>query len=287
MRLAILADVHGNLPALEAVLKDIRQHAVDSIIVAGDLTTGPHQIEVINLLRSLGAQMIRGNGENNLVQYDIGHAPDFWRTSRQWALHRWTYRHFDRVTLDFIATLPEQLVIAWPDTAAIRVVHGSPRSATEGIDPNDAPEALRLALTQIAEPVLVCAHTHVPWKQEQNGRLAINPGAVCGPLNGEVGAQYALLTWQDDRWHVDHRAVSYDLKRIRTAFHTSGLLAEGGALARYYLLSIETGQNAPKGFLAYAYQLAAEAGFKDCAFVPNDIWDKAEATWHWSEEKNT
>jgi predicted phosphodiesterase len=61
-RLAVLADTHGNLPALEAVLADARQQGVDGIIVAGDLTTGgPHQLETINLLRSLGSWMIRGN----------------------------------------------------------------------------------------------------------------------------------------------------------------------------------------------------------------------------------
>lgn len=282
-RYAVLADVHGNMPALEAVLADMRQHRVDGIVVAGDLTCGPHQIETTDLLRSLGSQMIQGNGENNLVRDDTGHAPDYWRTSRQWALHRWTYRNLDRATLDFIATLPEQLVISLPGTAAIRVVHGSPRDPAEGLCPDDDLAALELALAQIAEPVLVCGHTHIQWKWERDGRLAFNPGSVAGPLDGHVGAQYALLTWQDNRWQVGHRIVPYDLERIRTAFHACGLLAEGGALARYYLLSIETGQNAPEGFLSYAYRLAAEAGFENCVVVPDDIWDKAEATFNWSQ----
>jgi len=66
MRLAVISDTHGNLPALEAVLEDIQRHSVDGILVAGDLTGGPYQVETIYLLRSLGAWMIRGNGDSRL-----------------------------------------------------------------------------------------------------------------------------------------------------------------------------------------------------------------------------
>lgn len=227
--------------------------------------------------------MIRGNGERDLVQYGTGDAPDAWHTSRQFALLRWTYRHIDQETFDFIKSLPEQRVVEIGDTAAIRVVHGSPRNPSESISLDRDSAFLDLALAQVDEPVMVCGHTHIPWQQERDGRLALNPGAVCGPLNGYVGAQYALLTWQGVRWRVEHRAVNYDLERIRTAFRESGLLEEGGALARSFLLSIETSQNIAEEFLSYAYGLAAEAGFKGCDVVPDAIWEKAVTTWHWDE----
>lgn len=113
--------------------------------------------------------------------------------------------------------------------------------------------------------------------------MALNPGAVCGPLDGYVGAQYALLTWESDRWRVEHRAVPYDLDRIRAAFRESGLLEEVGAWARIVLLCIETGQNIAEEFLAYARGLVAKAGFKDCKVVPDAIWEEAVATWNWDE----
>ena len=301
MRLAVLADIHGNLPALEAVLTETQQHDVDGIIVAGDLTAGPQPIETIRLLRSLDSWMIRGNTDNNLLRYDAGDAPDGWRVSRQWAVMRWSYLHLDRETLDFIASLPEQRAIALDDTAPIRVVHGSPRNSSESLfpdrdlvklslfrkagllPPDRDPARLELAFAQINEPVLVCGHTHIPWKQEHDSRLALNPGAVCGPLNGDVRAQYALLTWQDGHWQVEHRAVPYDLEHIRAAFRESGLLAEGGGLARAFLLSIETGQNVGGYFLSHAYGLAAEAGCGDCDIVPDVIWERAVATFDWGE----
>jgi hypothetical protein len=104
---------------------------------------------------------------------------------------------------------------------------------------------------------------------------------VAGPLNGEVGAQYALLTWHEDRWHVAHRTVSYDLDRIRADFCESGLLEEGGALARAFLLSIETGENVADDFLGYAYGLMTEAELEESDVVPDDVWEQAAATFDW------
>lgn len=305
VRLAVLADVHGNLPALEAVLADVQQQDVQGIVVAGDLTCGgPHSAEVLRLLHSLGSWMIRGNNEDYLAAYDAGDVPAGWRVGKQWALLRWAYLHLDREELDLVASLPEQRVIDLPGTAPIRVVHGSPRSSSEHLFPGRDPAVLRmferadllrsgrdpanldLAFEQVNEPVLVCGHAHIPWKQEQDGRLALNPGAVCGPLNGDVRAQYALLTWQDGRWQVEHRAVPYDLDQIRAAFRESGLLAEGDGLACAFLVSIETGQNVGGYLVSYAHRLAAEAGFEGCEAVPDDVWEQAVATFDWDGATN-
>jgi putative phosphoesterase len=281
MRLAVLSDVHGNLPALEAVLRDVERHRVDGVIVAGDFIGGPQPVETIRMLRALDGWMIRGNSDANVLRYGAGEAPAAWHTSRQWALMRWACRHLDEETFAFLASLPEQRVVEIPRTAPIRVVHGSPRHPAEGICPDLDPAAPEAALAQVDEPVLVCGHTHRPWKWGRDGRLALNPGAVCGPLDGTLDAQYALLVWQDGRWEAEHRAVGYDLARIRAAFRESGLLEEGGALARSFLVSIETGRNGADDFLAHAYALAAEAGFERCEVVPDAIWERAAATFEW------
>jgi predicted phosphodiesterase len=300
MRLAVLADTHGNLPALEAVLADAWQQGVDGIIVAGDFTTGgPHQLETISLLRSLGSWMIRGNSEGYLLAYDVGDVSDSWRVSKQWASVRWSYLRLNRETLDFIAALPEQRVVTLDDAAPIRVVHGSPRSPSEHLFPDQDPVSLDAfrraglllpgrdpakldqALAQIKEPVLVCGHSHIPWKQEQDGRLVLNPGSVGAPINGDVRAQYALLTWRDGHWQAEHRAIAYDLGRIRAAFRESGLLEEGGAFARAWLLDIETGQNVSGRFVSYTHDLVAEAGYEGSSVVPDSIWEQAIATFDW------
>jgi len=112
-------------------------------------------------------------------------------------------------------------------------------------------------------------------------RLALNPGAVSGVLSGDTRAQYALLTWADGRWQVEHRAVAYDLTRVRRAFRDRGFLAEGGAFARAYLLSIETGRNVVGH--SHIDRLALEAGVEDWDVVPEAIWDRAVTTFRWTE----
>jgi putative phosphoesterase len=285
MRLAVLADVHGNLPALEAVLNDIHRRTVEGIIVAGDHTALPHANETIRLLRSLGSWMIRGNSDDNLLRYDAGDTPEAWRTSRQFGLLRFAHRHLNKDSMEYLKSLPEQRVIEIAGTVPIRVVHGSPWNPSEGLSPDWDLTALNLALTQTPEPVLICGHTHIPWKFERDGKLAFNPGAVCGPLHGDMRAQYAVVTWQDDRWEVEHYAVPYDLTQMRRIFQESGLLEEGGALARAFLLSIETGQNVGEDWLSFTYRLAAETGFKNCDVVPDAIWEQAAATFDWDKYK--
>jgi predicted phosphodiesterase len=281
VRLAVLSDIHGNLPALEAVLADMRQFTVDGAILAGDYTGGPQPMETIGLLRSLDGWMICGNGDTDLVQYDRGDAPPPWYLDHQFALMRWAYDRLDEETLAFLASLPAQRTVALDGATPIRVVHGSPASQTEGLLPKGEPSAVDLALSQIDEPVLVCGHTHCPWKWERGGRLALSPGAVCGPLDGTIGAQYALLAWDGRQWGVEHHEVPYDLGRLRSAFVESGLLAEGGALARALLLCLITGENVWREFLTYARGLAAQAGLGKGGTVPDPIWERAEASFDW------
>jgi len=295
LHLAVLADIHGNLPALEAVLADARAHGVDGYVVAGDLLLGaPFPVETLDRLRALDAWIIQGNGETYFTRYDTGAAPETWQTRAQWALLRWSYARLDRGALDYLAALPDRVVVTLPDTAPICVVHGSPRTLSEGIIPDD-PETQRQfaqaqltntvdvedALAQVAEPVLVCGHTHIAWEHHNNGRLALNPGAIGGPIDGVVGAEYALFTWESGRWTADLRVVEYDVDALLAAYRDSGMLAECGAMARALMRNAETGQNYAWYLVLHAYDLAEQAGIAHDGVVPDAIWERAAATLEW------
>lgn len=283
MQLAVLSDIHGNLPALDAVLNDLQQYPIAGIVVAGDIVTGgPQGVETAQRLRALDSLMIRGNADNALLKYAARDVPAIWHTNHQFALLRWTRHQVDQEMLDFLKSLPDQRVVALPGTAAIRVVHGSPRHISEPIFPDRDPAMLDTVLAQINEPVLVCGHTHLPWQVKRNSLLVLNPGAVSGPLNGVVGAQYALLNWYNDHWQAKHITVAYDLDRIRKACRESGFLEEGGAFAQAVLLSIETGQDVIEDFFSYAFELVAKAGISDSDIIPDDIWDQASTTFDWA-----
>jgi putative phosphoesterase len=280
-KLAVLADVHGNLPALQAVLSMLDALLLDGILVAGDMAGGPHTSETIHLLRERNCIMIRGNGENNHLRYEKGLAPQSWWNSRQFALLRWSHRRLSPGLLTFFEQLPEQRVIHLDGTDPIRMVHGSPRDPAEGLSPDEEPQALQAALAQTPEPVLICGHTHIPWRWIYNGKLVFNPGAVCGALNGDVRAQYALLEWREGRWQLEHHAVPYDIERLRRDFEESGLLAEGGHLARAFLLSCETGVDVALGLLQYANRLAKGTGCGDYDVISDEIWEQAGSTFPW------
>lgn len=298
MRLAALSDIHGNLPALEAVLADARAQGVDAVLVAGDTAGGPGQQAAFDRLRALHAHLIRGNSEEYCLAFETGSAPEAWRSSYQWSTLRWSYQHLDRESLDFIGALPEQCVVSLDGTAPIRVVHGSPSHPTEHLFPNGDPvalEALRAAavapkrkppplasvLAGIDEDVLVCGHSHVPWQQAGKGWLAVNAGSVGAPVNGDPRAQYALLAWRAGRWCAEHRAVAYDMDAATAAWHDSGLLAMGGAIARTCLLGMQRGQNLRGWFVEHLYRLAAEAGWAGGDSVPDEVWEEAVATFDW------
>lgn len=281
MRLAVIADVHGSLPSLEAVLREIHSLPVDGLLVAGDMTCGPNSAEVLQRLQAEHAMMVLGNNEGYLLRFDSGKAPDWWHTSHQWAFNRWVYRTIGRASLDFLHKLPDYRLVDLPGTASIRMFHGSPRSLNEHLYPGFNPEPLQAAFALTTEPVLVCGHTHLPWQMRKDCRLAFNPGAVLCPLNGDLGAEYAILTWDDAGWKVEHHSAAYDHSLVRQAFTSTGLLQAGGALARSFLLSIETGKDVSMYFLNYAYQQASQAGYPDCEYIPDDIWDAAAESFDW------
>jgi putative phosphoesterase len=287
MRFAVLSDIHGNLPALEAVLEDIRSSAVDEYIVAGDFVRFPHANETIEIIRSLKSWIIQGNADTSLLSYAGGDAPPEWKTLRQFGLLRWCFQNLMPGHLNYLGSLPEQLVIRLPGVPAIRVVHGAPWDPNGWLAPDSKPGTIQRALDAIREPVLICGHTHRSWDHRQDGRLVLNPGAVCGGLNGDPRAQYALLDWVGDGWEVTFRVVAYDNERLRQAFICSGLLEEGGALARAFLLSSETGIDVGRDFFNHANRIADEAGVGDLDFIPDEVWEQADCSFTWDQYKQS
>ncbi len=280
-RLAVLSDIHGNLPALKAVLADARQFdPLAGILVAGDIITPLYHAEVLQTLRELGAFMIQGNGENGLLAMKDGSAPEYTWTARQFALARHGYANVTQDDLDFINTLPVQRVFHLSGTDAIRIVHGSPRHIRESVFPDTQPERLDEIMAMVKEPVVVFGHTHISWQVRVGGRLALNPGAVTGPLDGRVGAQYAVLEWDGASWQADLRCISYEIESTARVFKESGLLSTGH-LARAFLASLYTGQNVGDDFINHAFTLSRQAGFGDLPYVPDAIWEQAGATFPW------
>jgi predicted phosphodiesterase len=125
-RLAILADIHGNLPALEAVLQDLSQFKMDHVIVAGDVINwGPFSAQVMERVTREGWAVIRGNNEFYVLDYNTPRAPSEWE---EYSLLPWLHRQLNGHWRNVIAAWPDALSLRFPDAPPLRVVHGSPRS---------------------------------------------------------------------------------------------------------------------------------------------------------------
>jgi putative phosphoesterase len=239
-RLAVLADIHGNLPALEAVLADLAQFAVDQVVVAGDVINwGPFSAEVTARVVEAGWAVIRGNNEYYLLDYATPRAPAAWSNAAQWPLLPWLRQQMAGRWTSAIAAWPDSLSLRFPDAPAIRVVHGSPRGNNEPIDPVSAELEVAAMLAGVDEPAVIAAHTHLPMHSRVRGRpgggawQVFNPGSVGVPLDGRFVSSYLLLESRADGWQPTWRAVPTDPALVLREFERQDFLARCGVIGHF------------------------------------------------------
>jgi len=281
LTVAILADIHGLLPALQAVVQDLAAYAPDEIIVAGDFLGGPQPLEVWSKLQSIKCRFILGNGETYMLRMRHGSAPDAWWSYRQFDMGRWVYDQLNPAVFDFLEGLLEQMVLALPGVTAVRIVHGSPWDANELVFPEKNPQDLSRAMAMIPEQVLIFAHNHLPGIYHREGKLAVNPGSVGNNLNGDPRASYATLTWNGIEWVPEIHYVAYDLDATIEVFRSTGFLEAARPLSKAFLESILTGENTALDFIQFAAERAKNAGHHDFEAVPDKIWLEAESAYPW------
>ncbi len=196
---ALLYDIHGNLPALRAVLADAREAGAESFVLGGDYVVfGGYPAETVERLGRLEAVWIRGNTDR-WAAGDETDAPDG-------ALVRGSITHC-RVAL--AGRAPELGGLpAKAQLDGVLFCHGSPQSDMESFFPAPGPDDQRL-LEGTAEKTVVFGHTHLQFQRESEGTLLVNPGSVGMPFDGDRRAAYAL--WQESG-EFELRRVEYDVE---------------------------------------------------------------------------
>ena len=225
MRVAALYDIHGNVPALEAVLQDIRRADVDHVVVGGDIFPGPMPRETLTCLLELEVpmQFIHGNGDREVLAQMAGTETDWYRTAtEQWREPvRWTAQQLQ----------PEhaQLVASWPATCRVEIrglgdvlfCHATPRNDTECFTRLTPEDPLLRVFEGLDAPVVVCGHTHMQFDRMIGRVRVVNAGSVGMPF-GDPGAYWLLLGPE-----VQLRQTSYDLasaaRRIRDTSYPQAL----------------------------------------------------------------
>lgn len=256
-RLAILSDIHGNLPALEAVMSDLAREGVDQVVVAGDLINcGPFSPEVVERVLGLGWAVIRGNNELYLLDYDTPRAPAHWNG---YTLPPVLHRQLGGRLVGRIATWPDALTLRFRDAPTVRVIHGSPRSHFEGMSPLTTDDEIRAMLAGVEELTVIAGHTHLAMERQVGRWRVINPGTVGTPLDGTFEAQYAILEGGDDGWRVSFRRAAYDLAPVFAAFERWGFVEQTGVTGRLVVEEFRTARLHLLPFLRWSQAVAPDA----------------------------
>ena len=226
---AVITDIHGNLPALEAALARIEQLGIERVFCGGDLVGyGPHPNEVCVLLSEREIPTIYGNYDYAIARdeedcgcaYVTPHDRELGQLSVQWTL-----AHVTRDSKDFMRSLPFDLHLPVGDID-VHLVHGSPRKVNEYLF-EDKPASLyeRLAAAE-RDPILVFGHTHKPWVHEYGGVLFVNCGSVGKPKDGDRRGAFAVLKAATGGVDVSIERVDYDAEAVAAEVRAAGLPGE-------------------------------------------------------------
>ncbi|HMD57986.1 MAG TPA: metallophosphoesterase family protein [Solirubrobacteraceae bacterium] len=226
---AVITDIHANLPALQAALATIEVLGIGRVFCGGDLVGyGPHPNEVCALIADLEIPTIYGNYDYAIAReeedcgcaYITPHDRELGQRSVDWTL-----AHTSRESKQFMLGLPFDLRFAVGDVE-VHLVHGSPRKVNEYLF-EDKPARLyeRLAAGE-TDRVLVFGHTHKPWVHEYGGVLFVNCGSVGKPKDADPRGAFAVLRPAVDSVEVSIERVEYDASAVAAEVREAGLPGE-------------------------------------------------------------
>ncbi len=217
MRTAVLYDIHGNLPALEAVLVEIESERVDQIIIGGDIVPGPMPNETLACLRSLTipTQFIQGNGDREVLAFKAGVEskviPENFRASM-----RWNAQHLGAPETEWIAGWPKLLRTEIEGIGEVLFCHATPRNDTDVFTRLTPEDRLRRFFTGLDVALVVCGHSHMQFDRTIGDVRLVNAGSVGMPF-GPPGAYWLMLGPE-----VELRQTSYDLSAAAARIRATG-----------------------------------------------------------------
>lgn len=249
MRLAVLADIHGNWPALAATLADIDAWRPDLVLVDGDVVNGgPSNVACWEAIRQRAAAdgwiVLRGNHEEYVAEWLAYAGPRQGPAYEMIRLSEWTYRQLGQATAAALAALPERWDWVAPDGSRLVALHASRLGNRAGIYPFTGDDEARAKAVPGAA-VFVTAHTHIPHQRTLDGTQIVNVGSVGLPGDGDGRAAYARLTWQPAHgWRARIVRVAYDRAAAERDLFASGFMDEVGPEAEMVLVEFRAARDA-------------------------------------------
>lgn len=219
MKIAVISDIHGNMDALNAVMKDIEKQECEKIFVLGDYAmAGPEPMETVGYFISKSFdpkyKMIQGNTDWMIAHY----SPELYEEMKPKAplmveALRNDVKILSNSEKEFLKELPTQLQVE-EEGVKILLVHGSPRRNNEDILPNTPMEEVEAMLKNVDADVVLCGHTHIPCGfQTPNKKTVVNAGSVGRPFTPDAKACYLIVDAWKGRCVFEHRFIEYNKVR--------------------------------------------------------------------------
>ena len=211
--MAIISDIHSNLPALQIVLEQIEKEGVDRILCAGDIVGyGPYPNEVIERLKKIELTTILGNHDRAVLSRDSSNM-NIQAQDAVW----WTIENLEQEGQDYLALLNSKESFFW-NGLSIAIYHGSPRDDNEYIPEESADDEL-LGLAK--SDFLILGHTHVPFINSLDIGTIVNPGSIGQPRDGDPRASFAIYDHRLRRFEI--KRLAYDIDAMAEAMRACGL----------------------------------------------------------------
>jgi predicted phosphodiesterase len=232
---AVFSDVHGNLPALEAILTDIERRGVARRLCLGDLVGyGPSPNEVALLVRDAGIPTLMGNYDQG-IGFEIGDCGCVYKTDEQRAEGavslEWTQNVVTAEVKAYLRTLEDHFVLQTP-SGDILAVHGSPRRINEYLFEDRPASAMERMAREYPYPAILFGHTHLPYARQVGETTFVNVGSAGRPKDGDFRVCYAIVDparLGEDEGFVEFVRVSYDYERLLADMATTSLITSFAA----------------------------------------------------------
>lgn len=249
MKVAILSDIHGNLPALQAVTADIETWGADEVIVNGDIVNrGPKPLECWSWVqarrREEGWRITRGNHEDYVINH-VHPVPDVDHLDIRAEINKssfWTFKQLNGSVAD-LAALPDVVRLFAENGSELRATHASMRGNQDciwpeqhAVCPTSHAEVVRQQIGALPPALFVTSHIHLAHKRQIGDTTVVNTGSAGNNCYGEQRATYAQAVFQNGAWDADIVPVPYDMAQTERDYHESGFLEDTGAGAGGLLL---------------------------------------------------